>query len=401
MKPWLWMTLCLGCLALAGCRANSHRAMLEQESRQWEDRYYVVKDRLDQCQSELCSVRERNHELEESSDHVGSSGSRDSTIPGQAPLNNKGMSSDRLQKIQSGLPPLRTPESIKPDGHVDPESVAPPFVPGAPKPPTIPSDGVAPGSEAPRFTPPGSGKPRNQLQNPILPRETKLPLPGDNPPPMPDTKKGSNLSGDSSEVARIELIGMPTDGFDSDGRPGDDGVRFVLQPRDSNGRTVDAAGPISVVVVDPLPEGKSVRLARWDLTPDQAAGYHQRSPSGFHLRLPWTAKEPKHSRLRLFARYTTADGRKVQAEKAITVATAGQKPSNWSIEPQPELSQSAATQTSPTKPSATMATKPSPKEVSRAKPQPAQPRIAAQPRQAQQQQAPPKRKRPVWSPDRP
>ncbi len=346
MKPWLWTTLCLGCLALAGCRANSYRTMLEQESRQWEDRFYVVKDQLDQCQAVLETTRQRNWELEGDVGGPSSSDLHDALIfPGLksksggalAPPSVEGMSSDRFQKDTPDSLQLHTPEKIEP-------SNSQPLTPSPPE----------PGSDAPLFKKPDSA-------------------------PKPDLKRGSNLSGDSREVARIELIGMPTDGYDSDGRPGDEGVQFVLQPRDTNGKTLDAAAPISIVVVDPLPEGKSVRLARWDLTPQQAAGYHDRSPRGFHLRLPWPGATPQHSRLRLFARYTTADGRKVQAEKAITVAIADEQRPNWSIDPPPELSQSPATPQSPTT------------ATPQALQQPDQPRVAAQPR----------RKRPALSPDWP
>ncbi len=340
MKPWLWTMLCLGCLALAGCRANSYQTMLEQESRQWEDRFYVVKDRLDQCQAVLDATRQRNRELEGDVGGPTSSDLHDAIIfPGLkskssgalAPPSIEGISSDRFQKVTPDSLPLKTPEKIEP-GNSQPPATSPP----------------QPGSDAPLF---------KELDS----------------SPKTDMYRGSSLSGDSREVARIELIGMTTDGYDSDSRPGDDGVRFVLQPRDTNGKTVDAAAPISIVVVDPLPQGKSVRLARWDLTPQQAAGYHDRSPRGFHLRLPWPGATPKHSRLRLFARYTTADGREVQAEKAITVAIAGEQAPNWSIDPPPELSQLPTTATP------------------QARQQPDQPRVAAQPR----------RKRPVWSPDRP
>ena len=346
MKPWLWTMLCLGCLALAGCRANSYQTMLEQESRQWEDRFYVVKDRLDQCQAELDASRQRNRELEGDVGGPSSSDLHDALIfPGLksksggalAPPSVEGMSSDRFQKVAPDSLPLKTPEKIESGNSQLPS--------------TSPNE---PGSDAPLF---------KELDS----------------SPKPDMNRGSNRSGDSREVARIELIGMSTDGYDSDFRPGDDGVQFVLQPRDANGKAVDAAAPISIVVVDPLPQGKSVRLARWDLTPQQAAGYYERSPRGFHLRLPWPGATPQHSRLRLFARYTTADGRKVQAEKAITVAIADEQRPNWSIDPPPELSQSTATPQSPTT------------ATPQARQQPDQPRVAAQPQ----------RKRPPWSPDRP
>ena len=416
MKPWLWMTLCLGCMALAGCRANSYRTMLEQESRQWEDRYYVVKDRLDQCQSMLEATRQRNLELEESAGGPGSSGLRDSLIfPGL-----KGKSSgkktigngkpagslappsieapgERFKMIEPDSSQSQAPEEIGPGISPDitpaePDSVAPPFMPG-----TSPGEPVEPDSVAPPFMPgePSKHSEPRRLEDPVLPPDSQIQLPGDKSSLKPQSNKGANLSGDSSQVARIELIEMPTDGYDADGSPGDDGVQFVLQPRDANGKTVAAAAPVSIVVVDPAPQDKPVRLARWDLTPEQAAGYHDRSPQGFHLRLPWPGATPKHSRLRLFARYTTADGRKVQAEKAISVALADEQSPNWKIDPPLDPSQQPVAQRQPATPRSTLTLQPPPNVTTQ--PQPEQPREA----KLQRQQAPTQRKRPVWSPDRP
>ena len=43
------------------------------------------------------------------------------------------------------------------------------------------------------------------------------------------------------------------------------------------------------------------------------------SQQGIHLRLPWVST-PAHDRLKVFVRYTTRDGRKLQAERLIGVA---------------------------------------------------------------------------------
>ena len=49
------------------------------------------------------------------------------------------------------------------------------------------------------------------------------------------------------------------------------------------------------------------------------------SQPGIHLRLPWTST-PAHDRLKVFVRYTTRDGRKLQTERLISVALDGPPP---------------------------------------------------------------------------
>jgi hypothetical protein len=47
---------------------------------------------------------------------------------------------------------------------------------------------------------------------------------------------------------------------------------------------------------------------------------HTGGDAGLHLRLKWRSL-PEHDRLKVFVRYTTRDGRKLQAEQVIAVAT--------------------------------------------------------------------------------
>ena len=365
MKPWLWMTLCLGCLAVAGCRTNQARTMLERESRQWEEQYYIAQDRLEECQCMLDAALGSDRELEKPAGRFGPSGSPTAgkTPADMAPPSIQGLSEDRFQKSPpasfkseppSGLEEVEPPANSLPD-QPDADSIAPPYNPGpAIKLPGGNSDQKSM-PEAPRFQPPG--------------------------PKSPAPKSPLSLSGDSREVAHVELIGMSSDGFNADGRPGDEGIQFVLQPRDGDGRPIAATGPVSVVVVDPLPAGKSVRVARWDLSARQTAGYLDRSPQGFHFRLPWPSTEPKHSRLRLFTRYTTSDGRVIEAAKAIEVNLPGQQaPARAIARPPRQTNQQIAQQAAP----------------------PDRPRVAAaQPRQSKpSSQRPTSRQRPVWSPER-
>ena len=48
-----------------------------------------------------------------------------------------------------------------------------------------------------------------------------------------------------------------------------------------------------------------------------------------HLELPWPADPPVHGQLYLFVRYTTSDGRKLQAEGPIEIGLPGQTSRRW------------------------------------------------------------------------
>jgi hypothetical protein len=126
---------------------------------------------------------------------------------------------------------------------------------------------------------------------------------------------------DSRQVARIEINSEFTGGWDADGTPGDEGVAVLIEPRDEAGRLLRVVGPVSVVVLDPALPGQEARIARWDLTRDEVAAAFVRFPraEGIYLLLPWREKVPVHSRLHLFVRFVTSDGRKLERDLPIEV----------------------------------------------------------------------------------
>ena len=96
----------------------------------------------------------------------------------------------------------------------------------------------------------------------------------------------------------------------------------VIEPRDARGRLVDAPADIQVVVLDPERRGPEPRVARWDITAAEAAArLGDPSEPGIHLNLPWPDRPPTHSKLRLFVRYLTSDGRKLEANRFVEVAS--------------------------------------------------------------------------------
>ena len=81
-----------------------------------------------------------------------------------------------------------------------------------------------------------------------------------------------------------------------------------------------APGDLSIVVVDPALEGRAARIARWDFEADELAGHIRRNRDGGSLQfeLPWPT-QPQHNDLRVFARFTTYDGRRLEANLPIDV----------------------------------------------------------------------------------
>jgi hypothetical protein len=122
-----------------------------------------------------------------------------------------------------------------------------------------------------------------------------------------------------------------TGGIDLDGQPGDDGLRVVVEPRNAAGQFVPEAGAVSVVVLDPDRQGEAARIARWDF--DLSAARQMlaaSSPSpGLTLEMPWPAAAPAATRLKLYVRYETADGRRLETDREIFVSPPGQAIGRW------------------------------------------------------------------------
>ena len=125
---------------------------------------------------------------------------------------------------------------------------------------------------------------------------------------------------DNSPVAQITLHPALTGGIGTGNRSGDEGLLVVVEPRDFSGQIITAPGKISVALLDPALSGEQARLARWDFTPAETERMLRTgSQPGIHLRLPLTSP-PAHDRVKVFVRYTTRDGRRLQAERLIGVA---------------------------------------------------------------------------------
>jgi len=278
MKSWqfaVWglPVLAILCLALPACRSrpNPTVMLLERELREHEDEIYRLRHRLKRCQEEACST------------------CREGTL--SKPVG--GEETEDGPKLQVDFSGAKRAEGID----------------TSPKPPKETSDpGTAPTWDG---TSPSSESLPDLLRGPS------------NEPSKEPESDSTELSDqvDNRRVNRIVLKRHLCGGYDDDGKPGHEGILVVVEPRDDRDRPVDAPAEASVVIIDPAIEDERGRVARWDLTAAETTRLFGQlgSEHGMQLALPWPSGPPIHPDVRLFVRYTTSDGRKLQAEMPMRI----------------------------------------------------------------------------------
>ena len=267
-----------GCLILsvagilsAGCRADPATELLERELRWQEDEIYHLEDVVDQLKSQLHAYEHGTFSSVDDNDD-----DRDRRLPS---------SSERVgpPSVDIGEPVEELPQNLE---------QAPPFE-GLPQ-----YDPLPPAGEESYHYEPAA-------------------LSGDGP----DTAQARETSGffDPGEVDEITLNALLTGLRDFDGEEGYDGVALSLEPRNADGEIVESAGAISVVVLDEAQPGASARIARWDLTADEARAHFRKSSvgNGIHLELTWPEAAPVTDQLQMFVRFTSAEGQVLETEHRL------------------------------------------------------------------------------------
>jgi len=274
----------------AGCRLGPRISALQEENRQLEERLYQIAELLAECRRENRRLRQELSAREE-------------------------LPADKERTSEAGrAAPAQTPDAGG-EGHLPKIRVE-----GVPQPDV---KGELPRPEVPGTTPREGGPSDTTSTSVDNPRTSRS--------SVTSAVAAASLSprepfsgvrqADSREVYHVEVNPQFTGGWDADGRRGDEGITVLIEPRDSAGRLLRVAAPIGVVVVDPALPGEDARLARWDLSAQEVAESFVQMPShtGILLHLPWREKVPIHSRLHLFVRLITSDGRKLQSDLPIQV----------------------------------------------------------------------------------
>ncbi|MGD0899557.1 MAG: hypothetical protein ABR915_17135 [Thermoguttaceae bacterium] len=295
MRTWQLAAAGAVALAIAGCKTDPEITRLERENfhqqRVIEHQRWHIEDLEDQVNA------------------IGGPCGADASQPaGPQPrtLPDSGM---RPGGTAGGTPSTYTPR--RPGTHVPEEPAAPP------------SPGNGPSVKPPSVTLPGEALPEGEV-----PDRMRVP---DRPHAKPTPSPGASARpADSARVAQITLNESRTGTYRGDGRGRDEGISVVIQPRDLAGTLLAAPGDVGIVLADQATPAAAVPVARWDFRAVQTAGMLDYGPGGgIHLDLPWPARPPAHSQLRLIVCYTTRDGRKLQLDRPIDVAMASAESSAW------------------------------------------------------------------------
>jgi len=186
----------------------------------------------------------------------------------------------------------------------------------------------------PRDTQPGDiPRPSPEGAGPEFPSSASVPdvsiTPGK--PTRGDQLVSDDDQPEDTRITQIALNPRLTGGYDFDGEPGDEGLQVIVEPQNAAGEYVARAGNLSIVVLDPQLRGAQARVARWDFTAKEAQAAIKRTllGRGVHLEMPWPSGPPKHGELKLFVRFVTEDGRKLEASRDIRVDLPGDGPETW------------------------------------------------------------------------
>lgn len=298
--------------AVFGCRTDPRIIALERENRDLEDEIYALQDLLDRTQDAL-----------EASQPPGAAAAV--VAPAQIPSTQAAPSLPRTQGGAAGAPRTQPGGARALRGG---DSIAPPSPYGQPK-----SGGASSGTPAVSPT----GKPSTA---PALPIEIHVdPTPDGKPSSRGSRSRGQTMGRhdpprqDSQvqltgaavpatiAVVQVTLSDRAMGGFNRDGQPGDEGIRVLVEPRDSAGALLATPGRVSIVLLDPALAGEASRVARWELDPEQVAAARRSTAAGegFYLELPWSHGYPSHNQLEVYVRYWTDDGRKLEAHQPIYV----------------------------------------------------------------------------------
>lgn len=316
-------------LALCGCRTHYDPSvdLLESELRGMEDHLWLMQDRLQQQCEQLASCRRENHAL-------------------RAEL----ARTDREPGAPAAERPRSTPRHPSPPDSI-PKRPSQPAAPQTPRPaPPATDDPPEDDFDEDLVRPPQVDEgeetvdPAEVMEMKLTPSSEPDGLPSDAPPfpqieqdqtdsaetnndadqaeivPLPDSQSRQDRG--QMRVAKIVLNNKLTGGYDADGKPGDEGVLVVIEPRDARGKYVPLAAPISIAVLDPKQSGGGRRIATWKFDTAETTAHLKKSlfGRGIHIELPWPNQPPQQERLVIRAQYETIDGRRLEAQRTIYIA---------------------------------------------------------------------------------
>lgn len=233
---------------------------------------------------------------------------------------------EKERRMREGLPPRR--RVVGPRGSTEESD-------GTLQPPVVEEGITTPPKAEPHPAPRIDAEPPPEMPQSLPPAGA----PRESGRPDRDEGDSAGPADPQGEVSHLFLNPLHTGGADFDNRPGDDGIRLCLEPRNSRDEFVPLAGPVSVVLLDPTQAGEAARVARWDFSAAETSQALAKGEAirGIRLEMPWPSRPPASDQLRLFVRYQTPDGRKLQMERDLFIRLPGQFSERWTPRP-PERS---------------------------------------------------------------
>lgn len=287
------ITAAAATLALTGCRndafVNAQVDTMRAEYLALENDYFALEDEYlaQRAELEACRGGKKTKSGETSSDGTpsGDDSSSDSDSEGFAPPNIE-FGTPGAPEIEFGTPV--DPSELQPD---DPQSER-----------ASPSEGAG-------------------FAEPIDPEVI-----------LPAVEEINYVEPTDKHVTHIVVNPYLTTGHDFDSKPGDDGIALLVEPRNGDDQLVPVAGKISIVVLDPALEGDAARVARWDFSTEEAARRvktgDDRNP-GLSFKLPWPGASPEHSKLHVFVRMESDEGKTLEDDSEFYVILPGQFSQRW------------------------------------------------------------------------
>lgn len=144
------------------------------------------------------------------------------------------------------------------------------------------------------------------------------------PPPDETDKPAESAAAPIGAAMSIVFDKTQTRGVDLDGRPGDEGVLVVLQPRDGAGRYLAEPASVLIEVVDSPTASKadsSAQVAEWKFTREEVRRAMRNSTlgRGAFLQVDWDEHLPSHSKLLIIAHWKSPSGEELTTEHVVKV----------------------------------------------------------------------------------
>ncbi len=306
MKASSAILVAVFCLVvLPGCRgAKKDVEALERENRFLDQKNWTYISYIEDYERLLKECRAENKKLREQLGEGGggSSQSHDSDVP----------AIDTDQGLE--IPQVEIPfgDDVQPEEEISNESTT--------------------SHRSPRLNPPSPPKSSSRLSEEDETEEIPV-----GPVHLPDSSAASEVPlhtpstdlttlADPREVDSVAFDNFFTGGNNTDGIPGDEGITLLVETRNAQGDVIRPEGEIDISLLDPAAASESeARVGLWRLTVEEVRENFRDAAvgRGVRLDLPWQNGLPRREELRLFVRFTDANGERIQSDRPLRIELPG------------------------------------------------------------------------------